>query len=830
MTVEQITVDTRHSTIGADVAVTRGLEVHPLRMVKGDYLRTAEPFNVDVIGGLAVFNVDTTLPGQVIKFVELWPTGTTRWCQVTDSRPYHLLVDVDRRTLDPVGPQPSPAWVAYVEGLMESYDTAAELVGNADQAVTDAVAAAVRAEAAAIEAELSAGGIGSAVEDAIAAAAEAAAAALGAQESSATSATQAGVATSAAGAAGGSATAAAGSAGAAAGSATTAMTAAGTATGAATNANTARNLAEDAANDAHQDAIAAAGSATSANTARVGAETARTGSETARTESQTARTDAQTARTGAETAQSAAAGSATAAAGSATAAADSAAAVANYYPSIPQFTAPYRAAAGNGPPTVGVSISPTASPSSLMQRNTAGQAVAVAPTDPTHLTPKQSVLDALLASNNNGTRTNLATNPSFETVVGGTALPGTGGVAALTRATVGGAKFGTSYLRSLWSTSSTAAGGNLAGGGLSGISGVFNTTPGATYSMSAWVRPSKTISLMLRFDPTGFAAVNGPAVSCPANTWTRLTVTTIAGGTTANSNVLVAAGVAAPTWSAGDTLDVDGICVELGDTPGEYFDGASQNAYWTGTAHQSSSVGVFDAVTVESLAAAVAGVLAQAWPLSMVTAKGDLISGSAAGALSRLPSTSVTDGAFLMKNAGGAGGMLWSTYPFLSGTGSPEGSRVAPPGTRYVDTNNTFGVPEWVKRTGTGNTGWTPVVGDTGWRSVSIDAGSSGTATNVLIRRSGDLVMMEIIGFACPDGSPSQPIHTPVAGFRSRGGTAVYQPFRASGTTNLINIYMAGGGSVSFSGTWASANGSLNARVQWLTSDAWPTSLPGSAA
>jgi hypothetical protein len=39
----------------------------------------------------------------------------------------------------------------------------------------------------------------------------------------------------------------------------------------------------------------------------------------------------------------------------------------------------------------------------------------------------------------------------------------------------------------------------------------------------------------------------------------------------------------------------------------------------------------------------------------------------------------------------------------LTGTGTPEGARTAPPGSTYLDTNG----PLWNKRTGTGNTGWT---------------------------------------------------------------------------------------------------------------------------
>ena len=53
----------------------------------------------------------------------------------------------------------------------------------------------------------------------------------------------------------------------------------------------------------------------------------------------------------------------------------------------------------------------------------------------------------------------------------------------------------------------------------------------------------------------------------------------------------------------------------------------------------------------------------------------------------------------------GSGGSS-ATTP-LTGTGSPEGVKTADPGTTYLDTStNGF----WVKATGTGNTGWQPIV------------------------------------------------------------------------------------------------------------------------
>lgn len=62
--------------------------------------------------------------------------------------------------------------------------------------------------------------------------------------------------------------------------------------------------------------------------------------------------------------------------------------------------------------------------------------------------------------------------------------------------------------------------------------------------------------------------------------------------------------------------------------------------------------------------------------------------------------------------AGGGGGGL-------SGTGSPEGAVTASPGATYTDTAGTCGAWQWVKVSGTGNTGWQVVYGDTGWRDMT---------------------------------------------------------------------------------------------------------------
>ena len=52
----------------------------------------------------------------------------------------------------------------------------------------------------------------------------------------------------------------------------------------------------------------------------------------------------------------------------------------------------------------------------------------------------------------------------------------------------------------------------------------------------------------------------------------------------------------------------------------------------------------------------------------------------------------------------------------IHGHGMPNGVVTAPVGTTYVDEAVTNGALKWIKKTGTGNTGWEVLIGDTGWK------------------------------------------------------------------------------------------------------------------
>lgn len=52
----------------------------------------------------------------------------------------------------------------------------------------------------------------------------------------------------------------------------------------------------------------------------------------------------------------------------------------------------------------------------------------------------------------------------------------------------------------------------------------------------------------------------------------------------------------------------------------------------------------------------------------------------------------------------------------ITGSGQPNGVVTGTVGQKYIDTAATAGAVEWMKMSGSGNTGWVCTLGDTGWR------------------------------------------------------------------------------------------------------------------
>lgn len=82
----------------------------------------------------------------------------------------------------------------------------------------------------------------------------------------------------------------------------------------------------------------------------------------------------------------------------------------------------------------------------------------------------------------------------------------------------------------------------------------------------------------------------------------------------------------------------------------------------------------------------------------------------------------------------------------IHGRGMPNGVVTAPVGTTYVDEAVTNGALKWIKKSGTGNTGWEVLIGDTGWRT--LPAVSKLGNSFVKVRRKNDTIFYQFGGLS----------------------------------------------------------------------------------
>lgn len=82
----------------------------------------------------------------------------------------------------------------------------------------------------------------------------------------------------------------------------------------------------------------------------------------------------------------------------------------------------------------------------------------------------------------------------------------------------------------------------------------------------------------------------------------------------------------------------------------------------------------------------------------------------------------------------------------IHGRGMPNGTVAAPVGTTYVDETVTNGALKWIKKTGTGNTGWEVLIGDTGWKIIPSVSKLGGSY--VKIRRVNNVVSYQFGGLS----------------------------------------------------------------------------------
>jgi hypothetical protein len=163
----------------------------------------------------------------------------------------------------------------------------------------------------------------------------------------------------------------------------------------------------------------------------------------------------------------------------------------------------------------------------------------------------------------------------------------------------------------------------------------------------------------------------------------------------------------------------------------------------------------------------------------------------------------------------------------ITGTGFPNGVVTAPVGSMYTDTDATNGAIRWIKATGNGNTGWRVEYGDTGWREIESVLLNGFTATSVKIRRFGDQVSITL--FALNGASSTgTTLYTLPTGFASDSRIRQTWMGRSSSdqTPNSAITYFSNTISLATSPTLITSG---RGTIDYLTTDTWPATLPGTA-
>ena len=207
---------------------------------------------------------------------------------------------------------------------------------------------------------------------------------------------------------------------------------------------------------------------------------------------------------------------------------------------------------------------------------------------------------------------------------------------------------------------------------------------------------------------------------------------------------------------------------------------------------------------------------------------------------SRAPTASPTFTGRVTVASGAANGISQSGTLDLVGTGSPEGVVTAPVGSTWRDTNATTGAIKWIKASGTGNTGWVVDFGDTGLRDVSALIPAAHLALNpnaaMTVRRVGSQITIFYTTGSSPTATGLQALTngtTLPLGFRFTKTASGRTPTgvtldSAGGGVSSVSLYMSSASQLS-SGLHTSGF-RVQGSVTYVTDDAWPSTLPGTAA
>lgn len=171
--------------------------------------------------------------------------------------------------------------------------------------------------------------------------------------------------------------------------------------------------------------------------------------------------------------------------------------------------------------------------------------------------------------------------------------------------------------------------------------------------------------------------------------------------------------------------------------------------------------------------------------------------------------------------------IIESFSPIAKGSGSPEGKVSAPVGSVYTDSAATNGAIRWIKASGTGTTGWRVEYGDTALRNISsLIANAAGSLS---ISRVGSTVFLNAKNIIPSSDltSGSAFISTLPLGFRPMERRDFTLAATLGSSTNRSAFQFATGSI----GVWLpSTSDKYSFQLSWQTSDAWPTTLPGTPA
>lgn len=161
-----------------------------------------------------------------------------------------------------------------------------------------------------------------------------------------------------------------------------------------------------------------------------------------------------------------------------------------------------------------------------------------------------------------------------------------------------------------------------------------------------------------------------------------------------------------------------------------------------------------------------------------------------------------------------------------TGNGSPYG--VLTPhskGIEYIDLDQTNGACVWIS-TGTTDTAWKVIAGDTGWRDIRSIANSATGAglTTCQVRRINETAHFYAYGNTTAGGVGVYNFADLPVGFRS--STEAANVIAADGTpVGVVYVYNANNvrGKITTAGNWQKA------ALTYISSEVWPTTLPGTA-